>query len=330
MRLFALALASLMALYGLYIFAAYGDFRRWSGWEDIERRAYLAFGHTVANGAGIAFSGHRRPPRFGQAGAAPCSSPPRPCSSSSVAAAASFLGVALAALVGLAARPPSAFRGRIELPRNTAVAFLLLAAAAHIAYLVASGDDDARPLRQAREPSRGHDRGPGPNRFEYWAAPGGLGSRRRSSATASTASRSCSAAGASSKAATRTTSCPDPGRAGLVGLFLFGLFVWLAARHASFRQLRHDPLMVRALLFVITSAMSALFGRDIVDVRKFFSALSLLALRPPVAASERARQVASNWRRTPRRGARWTWRGDGWAPRPPPRSPASAASWLWP
>ncbi|HEX6014324.1 MAG TPA: hypothetical protein VFY87_21525 [Geminicoccaceae bacterium] len=102
-RLFALALAlaSLMALYGLYIFAAYGDFRPWSGWEDIEGRAYLAFGHTVANGAGIAFC---------VAIAARLGSVKQAAGALLFAAAAVFLlvgggrgpslGVALAALVG--------------------------------------------------------------------------------------------------------------------------------------------------------------------------------------------------------------------------------------
>ena len=50
----ALAVAMLMALVGIYIQFKTGDFRRWSQ-LDGTGRVYLAFGHTVVNGAGIAF-----------------------------------------------------------------------------------------------------------------------------------------------------------------------------------------------------------------------------------------------------------------------------------
>src|SRR3954451_5545717 len=50
---FALAVALFMALVGLYIQFKTGNFRRW-GQLDGTGRVYLAFGHTVVNGAGIA------------------------------------------------------------------------------------------------------------------------------------------------------------------------------------------------------------------------------------------------------------------------------------
>jgi hypothetical protein len=62
----------------------------------------------------------------------------------------------------------------------------------------------------------------------------------------------------------------------------------LGGINATYKRLRSDPLMVCAVLFVITSAMSALFGRDIVGVRKFFFAICLLALRPPMLKVEPA------------------------------------------
>jgi O-antigen ligase len=299
---FALAVAGLMALYGLYIFAVYGDFRRWSGWEDIDGRAYLAFGHTVANGAGIAFC---------LAISARLGSAKQAAGALLFAAAAvfllvgggrgPFLGVALAALVGLAARPPRAARGRIELPRNTAAAFLFLAlAAAYIAYLVASGEMTTTLARFAKLASQAEDPTmvQGPNRFDYWTAAWRfwlqapfLGHGLNSFSVLLRGGRELEGSHP------HNIVLQILAELGLVGLFLFGLFVWLAARHASSRRLRRDPLMVCALLFVVTSAMSALFGRDIVDARKFFFALSLLALRPPAAAGEKAREAAANWRR---------------------------------
>jgi hypothetical protein len=67
--------------------------------------------------------------------------------------------------------------------------------------------------------------------------------------------------------------------------------MWTGLRYCTVNRLRRDPLLVCALLFVITSSMSALFGRDIVGARKFLFALSLLVLRPPTlsrqAVSER-------------------------------------------
>src|SRR3954451_25375790 len=51
---FALAVALFMALVGLYIQFKTGNFGRW-GQLDGTGRVYLAFGHTVVNGAGIAF-----------------------------------------------------------------------------------------------------------------------------------------------------------------------------------------------------------------------------------------------------------------------------------
>jgi O-antigen ligase len=68
---------------------------------------------------------------------------------------------------------------------------------------------------------------------------------------------------------------------GLVGLAFLLLFLFIAIKHASFTRLLHDPLFVCAVLFLITSSMSPMFGRDLAGVRKFFFAVSLLALRPP-------------------------------------------------
>ena len=94
---------------------------------------------------------------------------------------------------------------------------------------------------------------------------------------------------------------------GIVGLFLIAAFMWTGLRYCTVNRLRRDPLLVCALLFVITSSMSALFGRDIVGARKFFFALSLLVLRPPTfsrqAVSEREAERRTRRRCRQRRAA---------------------------
>ena len=251
-RLFALALASLMALYGLYIFAAYGDFRRWSGWEDIERRAYLAFGHTVANGAGIAcvaiaarlgsvkqalgamlfaaavfllVGGGRGPvPGRGAGGAGRSLAPVRRAPS---AAGSSCRGTPR--------WPSSCWRSPLPTLPTWSPPAKMTTTLARFAKLASQAEDTTAVQ--------------GPNRFEYWAAAWRfwlqapfLGHGLNSFSVLLRGGRELEGSHP------HNIVLQILAELGLVGLFLFGLFVWLAARHASFRQLRHDPLMVRAAL----------------------------------------------------------------------------------
>jgi O-antigen ligase len=287
-RFFALALgvAAVMAAVGLFIYAAYGDFRRWSGWQDAAGRVYLDFGHTVVNGAGTAFC----VALFARLGSL------RQAAGAALFAACTvfllvgggrgpFLGAALAAMVGLATRPPTAGRGRVELPYATAAAALLIAAgAAYVAYLLASGAMTTTLARFAKLADQAENTAlvRGANRFDYWAA-----------AYDYWLAAPLFGHGLSSFSVLfhggREVEGTHPhniflqiaAETGIVGLALFGLFAWTALRNAPFRRLRRDPLLVCALLFVVTSMMAALFGKDIVGVRRFFFALSLLALRPP-------------------------------------------------
>ncbi len=296
-RFFALALgvAAVMAAVGLFIYAAYGDFRRWSGWQDLEGRVYLDFGHTVVNGAGTAFC----VALFARLGSL------RQAAGAALFAACAlfllvgggrgpFLGAALAALVGLATRPPTAGRGRVELPYATAAATLLIAvAAAYVAYLLASGGATATLARFAKLVDQAENTAMvrGANRFDYWAAAYDLWLSAPLFGHG-LSSFSVLFHGGREVAGTHPHNIflQIAAETGIVGLALFGLFAWAAFRNASFRRLRRDPLLVCALLFVVTSSMAALFGKDIVGVRRFFFALSLLALRPPprpaVAAAE--------------------------------------------
>jgi hypothetical protein len=71
---------------------------------------------------------------------------------------------------------------------------------------------------------------------------------------------------------------------GVVGLILFGAFVWSALRHASLRRLREDPLMVCVLVYLATGAMGSMFAKELTGGRKLFFAVGLLALRPAAQA----------------------------------------------
>lgn len=282
---FALGIAMVMAVYGLVIYAQYGDFRRWAGWQDTEGRAYLDFGHTVVNGAGIAFT-LAIFSRFGSVRQGIGVAMFAACALFLLVGGGRgpFLGVAVAALVGLATRPPTLGRGRLELPYATVAAMLIFAVfAAYIAYVIMSGNMTTTLSRfiklfdQAENPAFVR----GANRFEYWgtayaywldAPVFGHGLR---SFTVMLRGRELPGAHP------HNIVLQILAELGVFGLILFGLFFWAGFRQASLARLRRDPLMVCVLLFLITSSMSALFGRDIVGVRKFFFAVSLLALRPP-------------------------------------------------
>jgi O-antigen ligase len=282
---FVLLIAMSMTAYGLYIYFSYGDFRRWAGWKDLDGRVYLAFGHTVVNGAGIAFC-IAMFSRF--------SSMRQGLGAALFTASAffllvgggrgPFLGVVLAALTGLTTRPPSIRSGRVEVPYTTLLAFMLLAiGAAYVGYSLLSGHTTTTIQRFANLADRADhiDMLGTSSRQYYWIsayhhflnAPI-IGNGLRSFSVLQ------------NKGNEADGSHPHNiilqilAETGVIGLVLFLFFIWIAARHISYARLRRDPLLVCALIFLITSSMSPLFGRDLVGVRKFFFAVSLLALRP--------------------------------------------------
>jgi O-antigen ligase len=284
---FALAVGLFMALVGLYIQFKTGNFRRW-GQLDGSGRVYLAFGHTVVNGAGIAFC----IALFAKVGTA------RQALGTLAFAICSyfllvgggrgpFLGAALAALVAMSTRPPTIRNGRLKLPYATVVAIVLFAAAgAFVAYLFVSGNltTTLARLTELQSEAQRETTINGINRWDLWKA------AYRLWLTAPWVGHGLSSFPVLYNGTDSDLLHPHDiflemlCETGLVGLALFLVFVWVSGRHASYARLRRDPLMVCVVLFVITSAMAALFGRDIVGVRKFFFAISLLALRPAPSA----------------------------------------------
>jgi O-antigen ligase len=284
---FALAIALFMALVGLYIQFKTGNFRRW-GQLDGTGRVYLAFGHTVVNGAGIAFC-IALFARVGTARQALGTLAFAVCGYFLLIGGGRgpFLGAALAALVAISTRPPAIRNGRFELPYATVAAVALLAVAgAFVAYLFVSGNltTTLARLTELQSEAERETSISGINRWDLWKA------AYRLWLTAPWVGHGLSSFPVLYNGIDTDMLHPHDiflemlCETGLVGFVLFLIFMWVSGRHASYARLVRDPLMVCVVLFVITSAMSALFGRDIVGVRKFFFAISLLALRPPPSA----------------------------------------------
>ncbi|MFL5331753.1 MAG: O-antigen ligase family protein [Geminicoccaceae bacterium] len=296
----ALVVAMFMALVGIYIQLKTGDFRRWSQ-LDGTGRVYLAFGHTVVNGAGIAFCiglfsrvGSVRQV-LGTMMFATC------CFFLLVGGGRGpFLGAAVAAMVGLTTRPPMVRHGRVEVPLATVAAIMMvILAAGYIAYLFASGNLTTTLSRftQLEEESERATTINGINRWDLWKAAYHLW------LSAPWVGHGLNSFPVLYKGIETDLLHPHDiflemlCETGLVGFGLFLVFMAIGGINATYRRLQTDPLMVCAVLYVITSAMSALFGRDIVGVRKFFFALCLLALRPParkIEAPEAEEQAAED------------------------------------
>ncbi len=205
-------------------------------------------------------------------------------------------------------------RGRLEVPHGTLIAIGMVAmGAAYVGYILLTGELTATLARLtsiADQVESGGD-ATGPNRLKYWATAYKLwlsapliGHGLNSFSVLYTVGRK-EAPGSHP----HDIFLQIAAEMGTVGLFLIGVFMWTALRHCSFSRLRRDPLLVCALLFVITSSMSALFGRDIVGARKFFFALGLLALRPapatvPSTAAADEKEEEDEERSTARRGGR--------------------------
>jgi O-antigen ligase len=308
-----LLLALFVALSGLRLYSMYGDFRRLPIWGELGfQRTYLNWGYTVADGAGVAlvitlFS------RFMSLKQLIAGAMLLACATFVLVGGARgpMLGVVLAGMVALSVRPPQVGPGRIEVSVGQIVGvFLAVAAAAYVSWLIATGQTTTTLNRfiQLFDQAEGEQAVEGASRWLYWpaairfwlAAPW-MGN--------GFASFSYLYRGGAEYAGGHPHNIVLQilAELGVVGLILFGAFVWTALRHASLRRLREDPLMVCVLVYLATAAMNSMFAKELTGGRKLFFAVSLLALRPvaqAVAAGARGRPGEPRSRRPAEAGAR--------------------------
>jgi O-antigen ligase len=308
-----LLVALFVAVSGLRLYLMYGDFRRLPIWGELGfTRTYLNWGYTVADGAGVAlavtlFS------RF--------MSLKQLVAGGMLLACAAFLlvgggrgpmiGLAFAAMVALSVRPPQVGPGRIEVSVGQVVGvFLVAAAAAYVSWLIATGQTTTTLSRfmNLLDQAESEDAIQGASRWHYWPAAirFWLDAPWLGNGFASF-SYVYHHGGEYPGGHPHNVVLQTLAELGVVGLILFGAFVWSGLRHASLRRLREDPLMVCVLVYLATGMMNSMFAKELTGGRKLFFAVSLLALRPAtqaVAARARGRAGEPRSRRPAESSAR--------------------------
>lgn len=288
----SMLLAVVLAATGLYIDYNFGSFRYWQGWQELGvRRVYLGWGYTIADGAAVllAFTLFTRFASLRQLLAAAGLTI---CLAFLLVGGARgpFLGVMLATLIAVVARPPAIGRYRLEISPTqllgalgfglgvVAVLSLLGSGDApltlqrlHKALAMAFREDDVAPISL------------GADRLDYWPA-----------AVAAWLESPIVGHGISGFNVWYRKS-EEPGShphniflqsladLGLIGFILLLLFFWSGLRQIRVTRLREDPLFLVAVLFFITGIMNGLFAKDLAGARKTFFVIGLLALAQPVA-----------------------------------------------
>ena len=283
---FMMALALCLTLIGLYVYFVYGTFRMWEGWKDVEvGRVYLAWGYTVADGTVVMLCVALYS-RFATLKQTIAMTAFLTCAFFLLVGGgrAPFLGVVLACVLAFVLNPPVIGRNRFDMPVAQVVAIgIFVTAAAYVAYLFLEGEATNTLLRFVKAVDSVEDSAvaDGPSRVQYWPAAVQLW-LASPWVGQGLASFSMLFYG-------REVSGGHPhnfvleilAEQGLIGLVLFLLFVWSAARQISIRRLRVDPLLLACVMVATTGAMSAMFAKDLAGGKKVFFVISLLALRPP-------------------------------------------------
>ena len=288
-----------IALAGLRIYLIYGNFRTLDMWDDLGfSRTYLNWGYTVADGAAVAMviGLYSRFMSLKQVVLLGCFAL---CATFLLVggARAPMLGVGLAGLVVISVRIPRVGPGRFEVSVGQLAGLTIaVAAAGLIATMIATGNVTTTLNRfmKLADQAEGEQGVQGASRWLYWPAAIrfwleapiiGNGFNSFSSLFHKGSERF---GGHPHNVILQTAA-----ELGLVGLVLFGAFVWSGLRHAKLQRLRDDPLMVCVLAYFITAIQNSMFAKELTGGRKLFFAVALFAI--PAAGSA----VANSLRRRP-------------------------------
>jgi O-antigen ligase len=298
---FSLGLAVVLALIGLYIDSHFGSFRYWQGWRELGiRRVYLGWGYTIADGAGVLLA-LTLFARFGTLRQLTAAAGLTVCLAFLMVGGARgpFLGVVLAAIVALVARPPRIGRYRLEIPPTQLLGVLaLVLGGVAVLYLLGSGEAPLtlqrlqKALAMAFEEDARAPISLGADRLDYWPA-----------AVAAWLEAPFAGHGISGfnvwyrgqeleGAHPHNILLQTLADLGLVGLVLLLLFFWSGLRNVRLERLREDPLFALALIFFVTGIMNGMFAKDLAGARKAFFVVGLLALARPAAAATRPSPAA--------------------------------------
>ena len=284
-----LGLALIVTLFGLYIYFTYGDFRfaskTYTTVADVHDRIYNKWGYATTAGTIIAFVVATRA-RF--------------LSAKQILYTAAFLftvffllisssrGSLVAAVgaiaVGMAIGLPRLGRGEVKIQRAQIIMVGLIAViCAYVVYALNSGAADfhtfdrfQKLLDESQDPSMVQ----GPNRFAYYAAAvhfwinapllgNGVGAF-------SHLFYGTDILGAQPHNIILELLCDY----GVIGLALFAVFAWSAARQVSYRRLREDPLYFCIFLLFVTRWLQAMYTQELSAQFPMLFFLALLILRP--------------------------------------------------
>lgn len=288
-----------VALAGLRIYLVYGNFRTLDLWDDLGfSRTYLNWGYTVADGAAVAMviGLYSRFMSAKQLLLLVCFGI---CATFLLVGGARgpLLGVGLAGLVVISVRIPRVSPGRFEVSVGQLAGLTIgVALAGVIAAMIMTGNVTTTLNRfiQLADQAEGEQGVEGASRWLYWPA-----AIRFFLDAPIIGNGFNSFSNLFHKGSERPGGHPHnvvlqiAAELGLVGLILFGVFVWSGLRHATLRRLRDDPLMVCVLAYFITAIQNAMFAKELTGARKLFFAVALFAIPAATRAVSQGMQRRS-------------------------------------
>ena len=295
----ALLMSLFVALAGLRIYLIYGNFRSLDMWDELGfSRTYLNWGYTVADGAAVAMviGLYSRFMSVKQLALLGCF---MVCAAFLLVGGARgpLLGIGMAGLVVISVRIPRVGPGRFEVSVGQLAGITIgVAAAGLIAAMIMTGNMTTTLSRfmTIAEQAEGERAVEGASRWEFWPAAVRFWLDAPLIGNGFASFSSMFHKGLELRGAhPHNVVLQIAAELGLVGLVLFGVFVWSGLRHASLRRLRDDPLMVCVLAYFITAIQGAMFAKELTGGRKMFFAVALFAIPAASRAATNAMKLRS-------------------------------------